>query len=235
MTLSREDPLRYAIADIHGGSKTFKALLERIRLKPSDQLILLGDYVDRGQDSKGVLDTIISLQESGYTVTALRGNHDDMLLRTAIGRHDEFSEQYLLEWGWHTLLSFGCTSMLQLPDRYIRLIDSMPYLHYDSDYIFLHAGLNREADKPLTESDHIDMLWSRWIWEDTARLGNRTIVSGHTIKPVDTIRNTLFKPHILLDNGGFTSDQPEFGNLVALNLDTKELHLQPWIDGESFI
>ena len=55
---------RYAIGDIHGGSKTFRALLDTLNLKHNDRLYLLGDYVDRGNDSKGVLDLILQLQNS---------------------------------------------------------------------------------------------------------------------------------------------------------------------------
>ncbi len=67
---------KLAIGDIHGCNKTFKALLDQINLSKDDELTLLGDYIDRGPDSKGVIDTIINLQSSGYQVRALRGNHD---------------------------------------------------------------------------------------------------------------------------------------------------------------
>jgi serine/threonine protein phosphatase 1 len=56
---------RYAIEDIHGGAQTFKALLERLNLRHSDRLHLLGDYVDCGNSSKGGLDIIIGLMDSG--------------------------------------------------------------------------------------------------------------------------------------------------------------------------
>jgi len=84
--------MRYAITDIHGGNLTFQALLRKINLRHSDQLFLLGDYVDRGPDSMGVLETICNLIDAGYDVRPLRGNHDEMLLRTITNDHDDYSE-----------------------------------------------------------------------------------------------------------------------------------------------
>ncbi|MCC6412552.1 MAG: metallophosphoesterase, partial [Saprospiraceae bacterium] len=63
---------KYAISDIHGCNKTFLALLENLDFSKADELYLLGDYVDRGPDSKGVFDTIFRLQSEGYKVQCLR-------------------------------------------------------------------------------------------------------------------------------------------------------------------
>ncbi|MEI6208859.1 MAG: metallophosphoesterase [Desulfuromonadales bacterium] len=82
---------RFAIGDIHGGVKTFRALLGRLYLNHCDHLITLGDYVDRGPDSKGVLDTIMGLKDAGYHVTALRGNHDDMMLKSVTDPNDNLT------------------------------------------------------------------------------------------------------------------------------------------------
>ena len=132
--------MKYVFGDIHGGSRTFKSLIDRINLRHSDQLLLLGDYVDRGPDSRGVLYAISKLMDSGYDIRALRGNHDDMLLRTIRNDHDELSTQYRMEWGWHTLKSFGVDEPEEIPASYINLLESMPYLLIDNDYVFVHAG-----------------------------------------------------------------------------------------------
>ena len=71
---------RFAISDIHGCIKTFKTLVDRIEFSKEDTLYLLGDYIDRGPDSKGVIDHIWKIQEEGYRVHCLRGNHEQMLL-----------------------------------------------------------------------------------------------------------------------------------------------------------
>ena len=73
---------RIVVGDIHGCSQTFRSLAEEeIRLAGNDILYLLGDYVDRGPDSKGVLDYIMDLMQGGYDVRPLRGNHEEDLLK----------------------------------------------------------------------------------------------------------------------------------------------------------
>ncbi|MCK5774959.1 MAG: serine/threonine protein phosphatase, partial [Bacteroidales bacterium] len=71
---------RWVIPDIHGYAKTLKSLLAQIRPAKEDHLIFLGDYIDRGPDSKGVIDEIMRLQNEGHRVTALMGNHESFLL-----------------------------------------------------------------------------------------------------------------------------------------------------------
>ena len=68
-----------AIGDIHGCSGALDALLSAVAVQPDDTLVTLGDYVDRGPDSRGVLDRLIALCRSRYVV-ALRGNHDQMMV-----------------------------------------------------------------------------------------------------------------------------------------------------------
>ena len=64
---------KFAISDIHGCLKSFEALLDKIQLSTSDELYILGDYIDRGPDSKGVIDYIWKLEQEGYAVKCLRG------------------------------------------------------------------------------------------------------------------------------------------------------------------
>lgn len=225
--------MRYAITDIHGGSRTFSALLDRIDLRHADRLYLLGDYVDRGPDSRGVLDAIRRLMESGYDVRALRGNHEDALLRTVRNEHDQFSLEYLVTWGWYTLRSFGIESPEEMPADYVMFLESLPCLLTDDDHIFVHAGLNMDVADPLRDTDPLDMLWDGSQLVDTGKLGGRKLVTGHVIDSLQEIRDSLHTGHIRLDNGAFTNRQPDWGNLVALNLDTSELVIQPWIDGEA--
>ena len=96
---------QFTISDIHGCNISFNALLDQIGLTTADELFLLGDYIDRGPDSKGVLDTIIGLRSNGYKVRCLMGNHDEAILKARNNR------PFYLEWmtGWggeETLDSF---------------------------------------------------------------------------------------------------------------------------------
>lgn len=68
---------RLVIPDVHGCPKTLASFIDTIRLQKSDYLFFLGDYIDKGSDSKGVLDIIIDLKKQGFNVFPLRGNHED--------------------------------------------------------------------------------------------------------------------------------------------------------------
>src|SRR5690606_5557591 len=130
---------RYAISDIHGCARTFKALvLEQLQLKKTDELYLLGDYVNKGPDSKGVLDFIIHLQKQQYQVHCLRGNHDQMVLKAASKRESalNLSDQEKVM----VLISFGMQDFRKLPTTYANFVDTLPD-HLDRPaYCLVHAG-----------------------------------------------------------------------------------------------
>ena len=224
---------RYAIGDIHGGAVTFKALLDKINLRHEDRLYLLGDYVDRGSDSKGVLDIILELMACGYDVRPVRGNHDDMFLKAVKGDNQKASLDYLDFWGLNTLVSFDVSFACDIPEQYSNLIESMPLIHVEDDYVFVHAGLDMSEDDPVSQSSRYKMMWVETEIVDIDKLGGRALVVGHRIKSLDVIHASLSTNYIHLDNGAFSNVQPDYGNLLALNLDTKELTLQPWLDGDS--
>ena len=109
---------RFAITDIHGCAQTFKALLNRISFSKDDVLYLLGDYIDRGPDSRGVIDHIWKLQKEGYQVHCLRGNHEQMLL-------DEVASKNVWYKGEHaTLQSFNANSNKDIPKAYIEWMEA---------------------------------------------------------------------------------------------------------------
>ena len=224
---------RYAIPDMHGGAVTFKALLDKINLRHEDRLYLLGDYVDRGSDSKGVLDIILELMAGGYDVRPVRGNHDDMFLKAVKGGDSRETLDYLECWGLHTLASFDEMFVRDVPEVYRSLLESMPLIRVEDDYVFVHAGLDMSKADPVSQSSDQVMLWIENTRVNAGKLGGRSLVVGHRIHSLDDIRTSLGTKYIHLDNGAFSNLLPEYGNLVALNLDTKELILQPWLDGDS--
>lgn len=222
--------MRYAIGDIHGGSKTLWKLLYKINLRREDQVYLLGDYIDRGPDSKGVLDIIIQLMENGYDVRPVRGNHDDMLLNSATGNNDQFSSYWMRGWGEEALKSFGLERPEDLPPCYLNLYTAMPYIRFDDQFVFVHAGLDMTKTDPINESSPLAMTWGETPSLDISLLGGRKLVTGHEIRPLPLIEISLTSNHILLDNGAYTNQQPDLGNLVALNLDSMKMIIQPWLD-----
>jgi serine/threonine protein phosphatase 1 len=229
-----EQPMtRYAIGDIHGGVKTLQALLNIINLRRQDRLYLLGDYVDRGSDSKGALDTIIELKNAKYDVRPLLGNHDQMFLNAINGDTSEDTSIYIKLWGLHTLVSFDEMFACDVPKVYRVLLESMPLIYVEDDYVLVHAGLDMSKDDPIRQTSAYDMLWTEQVSVDSIKLGGRSLVVGHRIQHIDNIYVSLNTNYVRLDNGAFSGMLPDYGNLIALNLDTNELTLQPWLDGKS--
>ena len=99
----------FVIGDIHGCCNTFKKLLAELAIQKSDEIYCIGDYVDRGNDSKGVIDLIINLRIKGYQIHTLRGNHEQMMLDSTIDEERLF--HWLQNGGIETLTSFGISSV----------------------------------------------------------------------------------------------------------------------------
>jgi serine/threonine protein phosphatase 1 len=218
---------RYAISDIHGCCRTFRFMVEEVlHLQPTDQLFLLGDYIDRGPDSKGVIDFILELRTKGYQVETLMGNHEAMMLET-------WEDAELLPWwlrngGDTTLASFGIKELRQLPEQYWTFLDQLVYFHELPDYLLVHAGFDFTRGNPMANFEA--MLWIRQFKVDKAFLGNRKIVHGHTPTPFARIQQNVADPDALvvnIDGGCVYKHIPEYGHLTALNLDTRELHGLP--------
>jgi serine/threonine protein phosphatase 1 len=185
---------RYAIGDIHGGAKTLRALWARSACR-EDRLYLLGDLIDRGPDSRSVLDTVLNLRETGFNVP-IRGNHEDMLLRNISGDHDAWSPHWMEELGAHTLQSFGIREVGELPERYVNLLKSLPLLALEDDYVLVHAGLAFNSRNPLHDSHPTNMLWHESGTPDRIRLGGRITVTGHKFRPLQHIEASLLTDRI---------------------------------------
>lgn len=222
---------RYAIGDIHGGSKTFRALLKRLNLNHTDRLYLLGDYVDRGNDSKGALDSIIELMGAGYDVRPLRGNHEQMMLEALQDDSSIYFPRWYEVWGWNTLASFDEMFICGIPDIYSSFLDSLPTIYVEDDFVLVHAGLDMSTDDPINQTSDFDKLWTPSQFVDSSKLGGRSLIVGHRIHTIDRVHSSLKTSHIRLDNGAFTQKRPGCGNLTALNMDTMTLIVQPWLDG----
>ena len=222
---------KIVISDIHGCLNSFKALLYKIVYSKRDELYLLGDFIDRGPDSKGVIDYIWKLQIEGHFVKCLRGNHEQMLL-------DSFNDPYDLKmWqshgGMETLRSFGVQSVDDIHEDYLRWFDSLSYFVEVDDYILVHAGLNFDLPNPFDGVN--SMIWIR-NWYDKIKkdwLGNRIIVHGHTPTSSSIMRENLSKIEekaTMIIDGGCVYDTKELGYLFAFDLDKKQLYAQRSLD-----
>lgn len=214
---------RYAVGDIHGCLQTFKCLVGALKLTEHDTLYLLGDYIDRGPDSKGVLDYLMHLyMDSDIIVHALMGNHEKMLLN-AVNRGEEAWQLWFGNGGWATLQQFGVKKPTDIPQDYITFLSMLPKIHTTDDYVLVHAGLHFGLPDPINDTPDFFMLWDRDYTVAPELIGNRTLVVGHTKTDIHTIRNSLHTHHIKLDNGCFDKGHWGFGSLVALDLDSREI------------
>ena len=222
---------KFAISDIHGCSKTFKALLEKIAYSKADELYLLGDFIDRGPDSKGVIDFVIGLREAGHIVYCLRGNHEEMLLK---GLKDMKSLQmWHVNGGLETLNSFETKSVSEIPGKYINWFNSLGHYFEVDEYILVHAGLNFRIENPLRDEEA--MMWiRRWYSQiDYEWLGDRIIIHGHTptdfFDILEDYNNLEENRHLVIDGGCVYKDRG-FGDLVAFELGQKEIFVQKNIE-----
>lgn len=188
---------KIAIGDIHGCFNTLKhLLLNVIKITYDDELIFVGDYIDRGHKSKEVLDFLIQLIERGYNLFLLKGNHEEMFLNS----YDEkYCRSWLLNGGTATLKSFSCNDFNKINRKYIYFIKDMDYYYETEDFIITHGGLNFDIDDPLEDEDA--MLWTRNQTIDKAKIGNRRLIVGHTPTALIEVKKSLNSDIIKIDSG----------------------------------
>jgi len=230
---------RWVIPDVHGCPKTLKSLVtDLIRPTRNDTLYFLGDYVDRGPDSKGVIDFIRFLEKDEYNVTALKGNHEDFMvelyeaeIRSKNAWWHNFGNRKHKAWmaigGKPTLESFGVNHVKEIPVEYIDWMKNLTYYVSLEDFVLVHAGLNFKNEDPF--EDKRAMLWLRDYEIKPEKIGNRRIIHGHVPVSMElitlAIKNRFYK-FIDIDNGPYISGREGFGNMVALNIDTMEMAIQ---------
>ncbi len=227
---------RFAISDVHGCCKTLKELVSNgIQLQKEDQLFFLGDYIDRGPDSKGVFDYIWELQDAGYQVRCLKGNHEDMLFKAFEGwRKDGV---WRMNGGDTTLKSFAVGDVKKIPKLYLDFMEQLPLYIELEDYWLVHAGFNFLAPGGMF-TDEEAMLWiRRWYKEiNWETVGKRTIVHGHTpisqahIEERIVLVKSLPLPLPINIDAGCVYQHTGLGKLCALNLDEKTVIFQNRID-----
>lgn len=230
---------RWVIPDIHGHINTLKYLIEnRINLSKDDAVYFLGDYIDRGPDSKGVIDYIMSLQSSGFEVHCIRGNHEDYCLKSWEADQKRFLFRSNIEKDWRkhgatkTLQSFGAKRPREINKFYIDWIKATKYYIELDKCILVHAGLNFKINNPFEDVN--SMMWLRDFKVDMEKTGGKKVIHGHI--PVEMSMIELFKNNnynfLSLDNGIYYTNKDGYGNLLAYNIDTDEIVIQNNMDLE---
>ncbi|NND99076.1 MAG: serine/threonine protein phosphatase [Pirellulaceae bacterium] len=202
---------RFVIGDIHGCAKALRSLIEAIDPQADDELIFLGDYVDRGPDSRNVVDQLLDLKER-CRVVALRGNHEIMLLGVALGGMDDTI--WMNCGGLATVTSYG-GSLRKIPEKHIAFFQELLTYYETDDEIFVHAGY--EPHLSMREQSDDIIYWTH-LSSDVPpphKSGKRVFV-GHTPQPFGQV---LDAEHLVC------IDTYCFGNgyLTAMDLATGDL------------
>ena len=200
-----------AIGDIHGCLQTLETLLyDYLKIKDDDQLIFLGDYINRGPDSTGVLDLLVELKNQNPHWVFLRGNHEDLLIGFLTQRSSPYSGKAIEPL---FLANLKCSSWDELRTEYLQFIMNTQHFHRTNTHIFVHAGLNFSLDDPFT--DLHSMMWIREMPEDPAALKNATLIHGHTPWALKKILGQ--QDSILNIDGGcvYKGQKPGCGYLVG--------------------
>lgn len=203
----------YVFGDIHGRLDLLDAALDAIATRAdSTRLIFLGDYVDRGPESKGVVERVMALEQSGYA-DALIGNHEEMMIASVLSKSYNYaSKMWVNNGGGKALKSYGAGDNAYnakwdlIPKEHIAWMNGLPSILQKYNRIFVHAGLLPRV--PLNQHDDEHFLWIR----DKFLLGKpgdfpAHVVHGHShtvpiFKP-DPSMPELHPHRTNLDTGAF--------------------------------
>ncbi len=191
----------YAIGDVHGCLDQLRALhqavAEDLAARPvaSSTLIHLGDYVDRGPDSAGVVRLLLEgpMPAGIGNVVNLTGNHEEMMLAALDDRSPPVVRHWLMNGGGATLDSFGLREEAdpaiwaeRLPPRHVAFLRGLALTHRAGGYFFVHAGVR--PDVPLSAQVRDDLLWIRQPFLSSTASFEAVVVHGHTPVPFPELR-----------------------------------------------
>ncbi|MDZ4375235.1 MAG: metallophosphoesterase family protein [Phenylobacterium sp.] len=194
--------LVYAVGDIHGHAEVLDDLLGQIvadmeasRPITTPLLVFLGDYVDRGSDSRGVIERVLKLTaDRRVEVTALKGNHEDALLRFL--DDPGYAASWIENWGETTLRAYGVDPwggaevreafLAAFPPAHRAFLDGLAVRHEVGDYLFVHAGVRPGV--LLADQNERDLIWIRYDFLESDADFGKVVVHGHTPSPRPQMR-----------------------------------------------
>lgn len=208
-----------AIGDIHGCLAPLRTLWDAVGPRPDDKVVFIGDYVDRGPDSKGVIDFLLGLPDE-LDVTFLSGNHEEKFFLANIDETE--LDHWLRAWGGGaTLESYGPGGFADVPEEHWEFLrKTEPYFETET-HIFVHANL--EADVELDEQLPFTLIHKKF-GTPAPHVSGKTMVCGHTAQ----------KSHVPLDLGHavcIDTDPGRGGWLTCLDAESGE-YWQANFDGE---
>lgn len=165
----------YAIGDVHGCRVALDALLEVVAPTRQDHIVFLGDYVDRGPDSRGVIDRVLALRQTHQVVT-LVGNHELMMRDARTDWHGERAWRSV--GGQQALASYGGSSLELVPEEHWAFLDSLqPYLELDR-HICVHASYTPHL--PMAAQTPLMLCWERLSYDHAPHVSGKRVICGHT-------------------------------------------------------
>jgi len=174
----------YVIGDIHGCANELARLIDKLPLDPLDRVIFLGDYIDRGPDSKAVVSYLIDLQQNCRSeLVFLKGNHEDMFL-SYMGFPGKYGDMFLYNGDGATLSSYGAGPhnqadiLLVIPPAHIKFLKDLKAYYIEDRFFCVHAGIN--PAKPLEQQEEDEMLWIRDEFVLNRHDLPYTVLFGHT-------------------------------------------------------
>ena len=202
-----------AIGDIHGCAQTLELLLERLSLSAEDRLVFIGDYVDRGPDSRGVIDRLLRLREE-TPCTFLRGNHEALMIDYLDHKN---SDLWWVNGGLQTVNSYRTNACrIDIPPEHADFVRSTVLYHDTPEFFFVHAGLRPELTvrENMARCGEEVFLWDRSHFEAKDTAWEKPVVVGHTPHP-----QPVNKPRLIcIDTGCVYFTRPGFGKLTAVRL-----------------
>lgn len=214
---------RYVMGDIHGCVEELRRLVEALPLDRGDRLVFLGDYIDRGPDSSGVVSYLISLQKQLDEIefVFLKGNHEDMFL-SYLGMSGQHGDMFLINGGKATLASYGLTAekvlapqaLSAIPAEHLLFFEGLEKYYRMDSFLCVHAGIHPK--KPLAEQTDEELFWIRNTFIYNSHTLPYTVLFGHTPQPT-VLYDLPYK--VGLDTGLV------YGNmLTCLDVDEKVLY-----------
>lgn len=165
----------YAIPDLHGRYDLMRMALDKIEAgnPAGGKVVFLGDYIDRGPDSRKIIETLMAGPPEHWEWVCLKGNHEDMMVGT-LGGPDEY--WWRANGGNETMASYGDVPP---PQEHLDWCQSLPMIHDDGKRVFVHAAI--DSTKPVHEQNEAVLLWKRYNPPNADEpFPSRHIVHGHT-------------------------------------------------------
>lgn len=166
-----EGPVTYVIGDVHGCLTSLERLLAKIAPRSEDEVVFVGDYIDRGPQSREVVDRLLGLP---YRCIFLLGNHERMLLDFLAGDDEDL---YMENGGRATLESYG-GDVHDIPAAHLAFFQRLRPMYETPEYLFVHAGIRPLV--PLAEQSLQDLIWIRQEFFKFIGKYPKPVVFGHT-------------------------------------------------------